>query len=45
MDDPKITNYEKPLTPTEKSDLLPLETGDYDYVLAFKVFIRDATTY
>ena len=35
MTDPVILNYTKPLTPQDKSKLVPLKFDDYDYVIAF----------
>ena len=44
MNDPLITNYSQPLTPEEKSKLVPLNFDDYGYVLAFKLIFKDKTT-
>lgn len=37
MEDPEIQNFTIPLNKENKAELVPLEFGDYDYVLAFSI--------
>ena len=44
MDDPTIINQTKPLTNTEKADLIPIKFDRFDFVVAFQTFVIEQET-
>ena len=41
MDEPDIQSYARPLSLEDKQELIPLNLGDADYVLAFRLINDD----
>ena len=37
MNDPQIISFSKPLSSSDKEELIPVSFKEYDYVLAFKI--------